>query len=314
METIKIDSLEIFRQPEYHWNHQLNSLVNTHSYLSLVVTNNCQCNCPYCINSVTDRRLNVPIEKALRNIEYLSRIQPNMDVILLGGEPTLHSQLFELIEGLRQINGIGKIRITTNGIKLRNNEEFIKNLVDKEKGVQGINISFHNNKDFILYGDLEWIYRTIKHFNRDIKVRINSNVWKGNLDSVDELKYHIYRMEDFYDEIRISNIIPKDKFSVNEVNKGQDLILADMDYQWLFTQLMIEYANKGFAIIENPETLGFVKYYLIPTKKPIIINWNFDSKVSEQVCENSDRKINTFKCLVNGDISLSWNTSNTLTL
>ena len=66
------------------------------------------------------------------------------------------------------------------------------------------------------------------------------------------------------------------------------------------------------AIIENKDTLGFVRYLLIPTKCPIIINWNLESKVAEQVCENDivNRKINTFKCLVNGDISLSWNTNN----
>lgn len=33
------------------------------------------------------------------------------------------------------------------------------------------------------------------------------------------------------------------------------------------------------------------------------------SRVSEQICENDikNRKIHTFKCLVTGDISLSWN-------
>ena len=38
--------------------------------------------------------------------------------------------------------------------------------------------------------------------------------------------------------------------------------------------------------------------------------------VSEQVCENDieNRQINTFKCLVNGEISLSWNTNNVIEL
>ena len=37
--------------------------------------------------------------------------------------------------------------------------------------------------------------------------------------------------------------------------------------------------------------------------------YNIGSKVSEQICENDiqNRKIHTFKCLVTGDISLSWN-------
>ncbi|WP_235335619.1 hypothetical protein, partial [Bacteroides thetaiotaomicron] len=98
---------------------------------------------------------------------------------------------------------------------------------------------------------------------------------------------------------------------VNPVNKSTDLVLSDEEYISLFTQLIKKYEDK-YTIIENKDTLGFVRYLLIPTKCPIIINWNLESKVAEQVCENDivNRKINTFKCLVNGDISLSWNTNN----
>lgn len=311
METININSLEIFKSPLYYYNSDIGSYVNNYAYISLVVTNNCQCSCPYCINSATDRRLNVPVEKALNNIGSLLKVIPEPDIILLGGEPTLHPQLFELVEGLRRFENIGTVRITTNGIMLKNNENFIQRLVDKEKGVEGINISFHN-QDFMTYQDLEWVYKTIKKHNKDIKVRINSNVWKGNLDIVSDIKQHLSLLGESYDEIRISNIIPKDSFSVNKINEGQHLILETEEYKNLFKELMMDYSDKGFAIIENPDTLGFVKYYLIPTKRPIIINWNFDSRVSDQVCENRDRRINTFKCLVNGDISLSWNTKDTI--
>lgn len=44
----------------------------------------------------------------------------------------------------------------------------------------------------------------------------------------------------------------------------------------------------------------------------------YDSKINlrENICENDirNRKINTFKCLVSGDISLSWNKNNILNL
>lgn len=70
------------------------------------------------------------------------------------------------------------------------------------------------------------------------------------------------------------------------------------------------------AIFVNPKALGFVRYYLIPSKVPVILNWNIGSTVSDQVCENDveHKQINTFKCLVNGEISLSWNTNNVLKL
>ncbi len=119
------------------------------------------------------------------------------------------------------------------------------------------------------------------------------------------------------DEIRVSNIIPKDSFSVNPVNReDNDLILPDEEYIDLFNDVIEYYSLQGYAIFENPKTLGFVRYLLIPAVKPIIINWNIGSTVSKQVCENDieKRQVNTFKCLVNGEISLSWNTDNIIKL
>ena len=116
------------------------------------------------------------------------------------------------------------------------------------------------------------------------------------------------------DEVRVSNIIPKDTFSVNPKNdeKAAQMILPDFVYNKFFQDLC-DYYSQNMTLIENKDTLGFVRYILIPTKCPIIVNWNIGSKVAEQVCENdiANRKINTFKCLVSGNISLSWNEGNT---
>ena len=63
-----------------------------------------------------------------------------------------------------------------------------------------------------------------------------------------------------------------------------------------------------------PTALGFVDYTMIPTKSAIIVNRNIDSKVSEQICENEEAKVNTIKCLVSGNLSLSWNEDNKIEL
>lgn len=91
------------------------------------------------------------------------------------------------------------------------------------------------------------------------------------------------------------------------------MALSNEKYESLFTDFIKQYKDR-YTIFENKGTLGFVRYLLIPTKVPIIINWNIGSMVSDQICENDieNRKINTFKCLVNGDISLSWNTKNVI--
>lgn len=309
-----LGSLEVLQKPEYVYSEELKSYVNKNGYISVIVNNACQCNCPYCINSLTDRSLNIPVHKAIDNISRVLEKFPGLDIILLGGEPTLHPELFDLIKSLRNLQNVGTLRITTNGIRLRD-KDFLLKLINPDDGVQGINISFHNynrTDQFISLTDLSEIYQTVKEVNSNVLVRVNSNIWKGNLDSIPALKQHIQYISLMCDQIRLSNLILKDSFSVNPVNdiKVEDLILSPSHYSNLFFDLMKSYAD-DYSIICNPDALGFVKYFMIPRKVPVIINYNLDSRVSDQIdCENSQRKINTFKCLVSGDISLSWNTNN----
>jgi organic radical activating enzyme len=306
---IETDSLEIFKQNYYILTPT--GRVSNNAYLSIVVTNKCQCRCSYCINSETNHIFDLPIDKAITNIKNIVHLYSIKEAILLGGEPTLHPHLFELLKKLREDSGLKFIRITTNGIKLKNNSLFIKNLVDKKNGVQGVNISFHN-ENFLSFDELEYICKTIKFNNPNIKIRINSNIWRNNLDNISDLLNFLDKLN-FVDEIRLSNLIPKDSFSVNSINNSNYIGLSIKEYNNFFTEIC-DYFSSKFSLINNNKTLGFVRYVLIPTKIPIIINWNTYSTVSKQICENdiSTRQINTFKCLVNGNISLSWNENNTI--
>lgn len=308
---IKTNSLEIFKQNEYRQTDI--GYVSNNAYLSIVATNKCQRNCFYCINSHTDRTLELPIDKAIKNIQKAVDKYHIKEAVILGGEPLLHKDIISLCEKVRQ-TGIQNLYLTTNGIKLVNNEALIDGL---SKYLTGINISFHN-EDFITFSDLTEIYDQF-HI-RGVKVRINTNIWRGNHDTltsmIDFIRF-ISRDGIFQvcDEIRVSNLIPKDSFSVNEINGDMSLILSNEEYENLFTKYLA-FESGNHSIFVNEETLGFVKYYLIPNQIPVILNWNLDSKVAEQVCENdiNDKKINTFKCLVNGEISLSWNTNNIIKL
>lgn len=307
------NSLEVLRTCNYIKNYKLNALVSDNLYLSIVATNSCQCNCPYCINSLTDKTLQMPLEKAKKNISKAIKELGVKEAVILGGEPTLYKDLFPLINFLKE-SGLRRVGLTTNGIKLKD-RDFLINLI--HTGIDFINISYHN-EDFITFDDLYDIYNFFKSEKYSWqKIRINTNIWKGNNDNLVTLDYFINQISLCCDEIRVSNIIHKDSFSVNSNNRedADNMYMSDEEYKRLFTQF-IELKAKDYTIIYNTKALGFVQYYLIPSKVPVIVNWNIDSKVSEQICENDlyEKKIHTVKCLVTGDISLSWNINNIINL
>lgn len=310
---IENNSLEVLRTCNYVFNDKLNALVSDNLYLSIVATNSCQCNCPYCINSLTDRTLRMPFKKAKENISKAIKELGVKEAVILGGEPTLYKDLFPLINFLKE-SDLRRVGLTTNGIKLKETD-FLIGLI--RTGIDFINISYHND-DFITFDDLFNIYKTFRYEKYSWqKIRINTNVWKGNHDNLESLDYFIDQISLCCDEIRVSNIIHKDSFSVNpnNIEEAEKMYMTDEEYEVLFNKY-ISYKSKDYTIIHNPEALGFVQYYLIPAEVPIIVNWNIDSKVSEQVCENDlyKKKIHTVKCLVSGDISLSWNTDNIIKL
>lgn len=304
MPIIDKNSLEIFKTNIYL--PMDIGLVSNNAYLSVVATNKCNRNCPYCINSDTDHSLSIPIRRMTKNVSELVNRYNVKEAIILGGEPTLHPDVCNVIHGLKYA-GIEIVRLTTNGIALT--DQLLKDMV--AFGLYGLNLSFHN-EDFITYERLSQIYALCKKLG--IKLRINTNIWRGNHDSLDSFLYFYRTIADKCDEVRVSNIIPKDTFSVNPKNdeKAAQMILPDSEYNQFFQDLC-DYYSQIMTLIENKDTLGFVRYILIPNKCPIIVNWNIGSKVAEQVCENdiANRKINTFKCLVSGNISLSWNEGNT---
>ena len=130
MNKIQTNSLEIFKQNKYIPTDI--GMVSDNAYLSIVATNNCQCKCAYCINSETDHQLNLPMAKAVYNIRKLIRKYGVKEAIILGGEPLLHPNILDLIRDLRESTDLQMIRLTTNGIKLKNNPDFIKELVHKD--------------------------------------------------------------------------------------------------------------------------------------------------------------------------------------
>lgn len=86
-----------------------NSIINNYNFISnnkrqlniqLVVTEQCKHFCPYCIHSDRAKKLKLPIaEKPISDFKnFLNKIEEHCSVVLIGGEPTLRKDLYEIFD------------------------------------------------------------------------------------------------------------------------------------------------------------------------------------------------------------------------
>ena len=129
--------LEVLRECKY--NKYDIGLVSDQAYMSVVLTNKCNRNCFYCINSQTDKTLELDIFPAFVKIKNCVQRYGIKEVVILGGEPLLHPRLLDFIKMLKTL-GLRKIGLTTNGDFL--NQGMVIDLA--ESRIDFINISIDN--------------------------------------------------------------------------------------------------------------------------------------------------------------------------
>ena len=111
--------------------------------LRLSVIDRCNFRCTYCMPAdevgpdfewlQASQRLS--FDEMLRLVAQFARLGVEK-IRLTGGEPLLRKQLPELIEGLRQIQGINDIAMTTNAFFLKDHAEALQ-----KAGLKRLNIS-----------------------------------------------------------------------------------------------------------------------------------------------------------------------------
>ena len=105
------------------------------------ITDRCNVLCKHCYhgpdNKIADKPLDFILSNALR--------QPTKEVCLMGAEPTMREDLFDLIREIKSRSKADKfekkVSMYTNGIKLTE-KDFVTSL--EAAGLGGINISIHN--------------------------------------------------------------------------------------------------------------------------------------------------------------------------
>jgi uncharacterized radical SAM superfamily Fe-S cluster-containing enzyme len=103
-----------------------------HSCLTLVeITDSCNLRCPVCYSSsgperLEHRELSI-IEKML---DAVVRNEGQPDVVQIsGGEPTIHPDFFKIM-AMGQARPIRHLMVNTNGVRIAQDEEFVKQLAD----------------------------------------------------------------------------------------------------------------------------------------------------------------------------------------
>lgn len=210
----------------------------TIDYLRLSVTDRCNLRCQYCMpESGCDKQSH---DHILRNEDFVKLATTMAElgvkkVRLTGGEPLVRKGLASMIEGIRKIEGISEVTLTTNGLLLEDQIEALKSA-----GLSRINISLDSlNKDtyqrLTRGGDLAKVLRGIEKTHRlgISPIKINVVLIKGENDHEIDDFLHAF---DSSIEIRFIELMPigeaamwnKEKFiNLNELfSKRSDLIPA----------------------------------------------------------------------------------------
>lgn len=122
-----------------------------HSCLTLIeVTDRCNLTCPTCYaeSSPTYGR-HRSLEEIEKMLDIIVANEGKPDVVQLsGGEPTIHPDFFEIL-AIAKTKPIRHLMINTNGIKIANDEEFVKKLAEYKPGIE-IYLQFDSFKADVL--------------------------------------------------------------------------------------------------------------------------------------------------------------------
>lgn len=180
-------------------------------YLRLSITDRCNLRCVYCMGDKNIKFL--PREEILNPEEIKDIVEIFADlgvekIRITGGEPLVRNNFREIVTNIRDIKKIEEISITTNGIKLLENIEFLK-----EKSINSINVSLDTLKPDLYReitggGDLNLVLSGIyKALELGIKrVKINVVIIKGK--NQNEIMDFVRLTEKYPIDVRFIELMP----------------------------------------------------------------------------------------------------------
>ncbi|MBQ7184263.1 MAG: radical SAM protein [Clostridia bacterium] len=282
--------------------------VSSELFLDAVFTSRCGCACPWCVSRtlVTAPEDRPAWERAVFDAFRLFDIK---SVIILGGEATSDPDFFGKTEHLARAmprDAGTKLILTTNGIALRD-ENFLDRLL--ASGIDAVNISrMHHDQETNdrVFGcrtlsaeEIGLIGRRLRDTGRTL--RLNVNVWRGNLDSVAEMETFVRCFAGKCDAVKFTPLMATDMFgTVPEVTRiSRALAIPENEIAGLWDAFIRAHRLTGRA----HEVLGFVDYAETEVVgQRVILKY---AQVEDKY--DRDRDIPTLKIYPNGCLSNEWN-------
>jgi uncharacterized radical SAM superfamily Fe-S cluster-containing enzyme len=109
-----------------------------HSCLALIdINEHCNLTCPVCFSdSSPAREKQLPLATVERMLDALVASEGEPDLVQLsGGEPTLHPELFAILDAVRA-RPVRHVMINTNGLRIAREPDFVARLAEQKRGLE----------------------------------------------------------------------------------------------------------------------------------------------------------------------------------
>ena len=250
------------------------------NYLRVSLTERCNLNCVYCGNNSCFSNNELTCEQIIKLVGAFAKCGVTK-VRLTGGEPLVRNDICRIVSGIRSIDDIKKIVLTTNGILLK---KYAKEL--KQAGLDAVNISLDSTDEKIYKkmtgsDNIKRVFDGIEEAQNVglSPVRINAVLIKGlnDLSARDLIELASGNEID----VRFIELMP-----FSDIGENKRLIVTGEEILSQFPFLKpIENGNKSNA----------ARYYYAEGYKGKI---GFITPVSNRFCENCNR----IRLLSNGSV------------
>ena len=193
------------------------------NYLRLSVTQRCNLNCLYCGSERPD--LNEMTADEIAQAAEVFALCGINKVRLTGGEPLVRSDIAQIAEKVRNISGIEKIVLTTNGVNLK---KYACDL--KAAGVSAVNVSVDalSPDNYRRITGIDCLPQVLEGLDEaekvGLKLRVNAVIIRGENDGETEVLINLAKSRKI--DVRFIELMPFSDAGKNEklIIKGDEIL------------------------------------------------------------------------------------------